>query len=75
MVPVDINLKTNNYKYISIYEEIVERINTGILKPNEKLLSKRDMAINLNVSLNTIINAYNLLLDEGYIYSIEKKGY
>ena len=75
MVPVDINLKTNNYKYISIYEEIVERINTGILKPNEKLLSKRDMAINLNVSLNTIINAYNLLLDEGYIYSKEKKGY
>lgn len=72
---MDINLKTNNYKYISIYEEIVERINTGILKPNEKLLSKRDMAINLNVSLNTIINAYNLLLDEGYIYSIEKKGY
>ena len=72
---MDIIFKNKKAKYIEIYEQIAEMINTNHLKPNEKLPSKRDLALSLNVSLNTIINAYNLLLDEGYIYSLEKKGY
>ena len=50
-------------------------INSNKLKANEKLPSKRALALDLNVSLNTVINAYLLLLDEGYIYSKEKSGY
>lgn len=40
---------------------------------NDKLPSKRALANHLGISLNTVINAYLLLLSEGYIYSIEKK--
>lgn len=61
--------------YIDIYEHIKNDILNGILKKDEKLPSKRILASNLNVSINTIINAYDILLTEGYIYSVEKKGY
>ena len=70
-----IELNGNNKKYIELYEKIVELINNNSLKPNEKLPSKRYLSIDLNISINTVINAYMMLLDEGYIYSIEKKGY
>lgn len=72
---MDIILNGKKAKYIELYEELTKLINDGTLKPLEKLPSKRNLAIDLNVSLNTVINAYNLLLDEGYIYSLEKKGY
>ncbi len=72
---MDIILSGKKAKYIELYESITKLINTGQLAPKEKLPSKRDLAISLNVSLNTVINAYDLLIDEGYIYSIEKKGY
>lgn len=72
---MDIILKGEKPKYIELYEEITKLINDGILKPGYKLPSKRNLAIDLNLSLNTIINAYELLLDEGYIYSEEKIGY
>ncbi|MBQ9520013.1 MAG: PLP-dependent aminotransferase family protein [Acholeplasmatales bacterium] len=65
----------NKPKYIEIYEDISKKINDGIYLPNEKIPSKRELAINLNTSLNTVINAYNLLIDEGYIYTVSKKGY
>ena len=45
------------------------------LSPNEKLPSKRTLSTYLGISLNTVIEAYNLLLDEELIISIPKKGY
>ena len=61
--------------YLDIYEEYVNKIKTNQIKANEKLPSKRNLADNKNVSLITIEKAYDQLLQEGYIYSIEKKGY
>ena len=68
-------ISKSNKMYIDIYEHIKDDILKGILVKDEKLPSKRVLADNLNVSLNTVINAYDILLLEGYIYSIEKKGY
>ena len=62
-------------KYILIYEEIKNKINDGTYKSYQKLKSKRQLSQDYGVSINTIMNSLNLLLDEGYIYSIEKKGY
>ena len=62
-------------KYISIYKKIKSDILNNIIKPNEKLESKRVLSEKLQVSINTVIQAYNLLLDEGLIISIPKKGY
>ena len=62
---------------IPMYEYLYQCIKNDIihqkLKPHEKLPSKRAFAKNQNMSLITIENAYNQLLIEGYIYSIEKK--
>ena len=68
-------ISKSNKMYIDIYEHIKKDILEGVLVKDEKLPSKRVLANNLNVSLNTVINAYDILLLEGYIYSVEKKGY
>lgn len=61
--------------YLYLYQRIKDDIENQILKANEKLPSKRNLSKNLHISLITVENAYNQLLLEGYIYSIEKKGY
>lgn len=69
----------DNHFNIPMYEYLYQCIKNDIikqrLKAHEKLPSKRVLAKHLQVSLITIENAYNQLLIEGYIYSIEKKGY
>jgi len=72
---MEIVFKNEKPKYLELYEQIIKLIDSGSLKANEHLPSKRNLALNLNISLSTVINAYELLVDEGYIYTIEKKGY
>lgn len=61
--------------YLSLYQRIKSDIQTGLFATGEKLPSKRTLAKNLGVSIITVENAYNQLLNEGYIYALEKKGY
>ena len=65
--------------HIPLYEELYQLIRNDIaagrLKKNEKLPSKRSLAKHLGVSTITVENAYELLLVEGYIYSLVRKGY
>lgn len=72
---INIDFKENEAKYISIYKHIKNLIIQGVVKEHEKLPSRRILQGELGLSPNTINNAYNLLLEEGYIYSIEKSGY
>ncbi|MCI8610710.1 MAG: PLP-dependent aminotransferase family protein [Clostridiales bacterium] len=63
----------------SLYEYLCKSIKNdimhGMLKPGDKLPSKRVFAANLGVSVITVENAYAQLIDQGYIYSIPKRGY
>lgn len=61
--------------YLEIANHIQSLIKQEILKPDEKLPSKRRLASSLNVSTNTIMHAYITLLDSQWIYAVEKKGY
>lgn len=61
--------------YEALYRCIRADILSGVLAPGQKLPSKRTLCTNLKVSKITVENAYNQLLDEGYIYSKEKVGY
>lgn len=61
--------------YEHLYKCIKHDIITGVLEADTKLPSKRSLAKNLALSNITIENAYNQLMAEGYIYSINKKGY
>ena len=63
------------YKYLMVYDSIVDDIQNGYLKYNDKIPSIRKMAKKLDVSRTTVESAYLQLLVEGYIYSKEKVGY
>ena len=63
----------------SLYEYLYKCIKNDILQGNiragEKLPSKRTFAKNLGISVITVENAYEQLIAEGYIYSIQKIGF
>ena len=58
-----------------IYSSIKNQIAGGSLREGEKLPSKRSLAQNLGVSVITVQNAYAQLIDDGFICSVEKKGF
>lgn len=63
----------------SLYESLCKCIKNDILhgklRAGEKLPSKRTFAKNLGISVITVENAYGQLSDEGYIYSLPKRGF
>ena len=61
--------------YEALYRCIRSDILSGKLKADEKLPSKRALSANLEVSKITVEGAYEQLLAEGYIRSVEKVGY
>lgn len=61
--------------YVSLYNRIKADILAGKIMPEEKLPSKRSLARHLKISIVTVESAYAQLLLEGYVNSIEKKGY
>ena len=62
-----------------LYEQLVASLRSDILSgqlsPGSRLPSKRSFAENLGVSSITVENAYNRLIDEGYVVSEPKRGY
>ncbi len=52
-----------------VYQQLRSKILNGQLKSGDKLPSSRELAIFLHISRNVILEAYNLLLLEGYIIS------
>ncbi|HEY4543014.1 MAG TPA: winged helix-turn-helix domain-containing protein, partial [Tissierellaceae bacterium] len=67
------NLEIPLYEQLYLY--IKKQIKNNILKTNDKLPSKRSLSNHLGISINTVTNAYEMLIDEGYLYSIERTGY
>ncbi|MBF6977746.1 PLP-dependent aminotransferase family protein [Aerococcaceae bacterium zg-BR22] len=61
--------------YIQVYLQLKQWIIDGTLPHHAALPSKRQLAIENKISINTVMNAYDQLLTEGYIYSKERKGY
>lgn len=61
-----------------IYEQVTERFKTlilrGVLCPDEKLPSVRNLAVDLSINPNTIQRAYSELERQGYIYTVKGKG-
>jgi GntR family transcriptional regulator / MocR family aminotransferase len=57
-----------------IYEQLVARIREGRLKPGGVLPSSRDLSAQLGVSRNTVSEAYEKLVADGYINTAPKRG-
>ena len=60
--------------YQQVYARLRAAILSGELKPGAKMASTRGLAAQLNVSRNTVLNAYGQLLAEGLLESAEGSG-
>lgn len=58
-----------------LYTEIKNAVISGVFSPDEKMPSKRALAVHLGVSVITVAAAYAQLISEGWLYSIERKGF
>ncbi len=61
--------------YVQIYEFFKGEIAKGNLKTYQKLPSKRKLAMDLSISVNTVDAAYSQLAAEGYVEAIPQKGF
>lgn len=61
--------------YTQLYEQIKADILNGTFKPGAKLKSSRAVSIELHISRNTVELAYGQLFAEGFIRSMQRKGY
>lgn len=61
-----------------IYEQVKDGIRklaySGVLGPDEKLPSVRELAMKLAINPNTISRAYKELEQEGFIYTVAGRG-
>lgn len=61
-------------KYVTIYNEISNKIENNKIESGEKLSSENEMMKEYNVSRDTIRKALNLLESNGYIQKVKGKG-
>lgn len=69
-----IDLKSRKAIYEQVMDNFKEMIISGVLKPDEKVPSVRDMAKELTINPNTIQKAYRELENRGYFYSVSGLG-
>lgn len=69
-----INYQSREPIYEQLYNNVVRLIGMGVLTPHEKLPTVRAMAQQLGVNPNTVSKSYQLLEQNGYIYSTVGKG-
>lgn len=69
------NVNKKKYIYEQIYDNLKVKIKCNEIGAHEQLPSKRKLANKLQVSVNSVMTAYEQLLADGYIYAIERIGY
>ena len=69
-----IDLKSHKSIQEQISDNFMELIVAGILKPDEKLPSVRELSKMLTVNPNTVQKAYTKLEEKGYVYVVKGKG-
>ena len=57
-----------------IRQKMVEAVLSGALPAGQKILSSRKLAKELGVARNTVVLAYNQLIDEGFLVSKQRSG-
>ncbi|MBR2875516.1 MAG: GntR family transcriptional regulator [Clostridia bacterium] len=72
MIIIDPRSRTPIFEQIK--EQIINKINLGELKPDDKLPSIRQLASELNLNVNTVKRAFQELETERVTYSVAGKG-
>ena len=60
--------------YMQVRNQIVQGISSGELEPGEQLPTVRALAQELGINTMTISKAYQILKQEGYIYTDRRSG-
>ncbi len=66
-------MKTTRYEQVA--ESILNLIKNGVLKEGDKIPSLRQLSQELNVSVNTVKEAYWKLEDQNYIIALPQSGF
>jgi GntR family transcriptional regulator/MocR family aminotransferase len=69
MLGIELNRNTEVQLWRQIYQALKDLMLSGKLNAGEALPSTRELAKELNVSRNTVCEAYNLLISEGFVIS------
>lgn len=69
---IDSNSSTPIYE--QIYKQLLEYITTGLMQADDKLPSVRELSSMIHINPNTVVKAYRLLEEQGFIYSLPGKG-
>jgi DNA-binding transcriptional MocR family regulator len=70
------NVSFNNKQpiYEKVYNKLKEMIEEGLLPPESKLPSTRELALMTKVSRSTILTAYEMLENNEFVYTLQGKG-
>lgn len=74
IVSIQLDRKSKEPLYLQLYKGIVNLIESGTIKANEKLPPIRRLAKSMNINTITVVNAYRLLEKEGYITAKVGRG-
>ena len=69
-----LNKQTDKAIYLQIADAIIRDIQSGRLKPGNALPGSRNIAQLLKINRNTVVEALNVLIIEGWLISKERQG-
>jgi DNA-binding transcriptional regulator YhcF (GntR family) len=69
------NPKDKTPKYKQIVQSVITDIERGVLKNNEQLPSISELSVEYYLARDTVEKAYRELREQGYITSVQGKGY
>lgn len=74
LINLEIDKSSSKPIYIQIADALIAYIKNGTLKVGEALPGTRQIASSLNVNRNTVVQAFDVLLSEGWLDTSERKG-
>ena len=69
-----LDAKSGKAVYLQIADALIKDIHSGRLKPKDALPGSRHLSQLLKVNRNTVVEALNVLLSEGWLVSKERQG-
>ncbi|BFH67554.1 hypothetical protein J27TS7_17040 [Paenibacillus dendritiformis] len=60
--------------YVQVHRYIEERIRRGVLKPNDRIPTEKELMEQFKVSRITVVNALSALVKDGWIYRVPGRG-
>jgi GntR family transcriptional regulator/MocR family aminotransferase len=71
---LEIDKKLDKAVYLQIADTIISDIRSGRLKAGDALPGSRNLAQTLKINRNTVVEAYQVLINEEWVISKERKG-